>query len=533
MSAPDHKQLGLRYLWTSLGFLLFGGLLAIVMRWQVAFPREHLMTAATYHMILTMHSTVMVFLVVMPLLLGAFGNYVVPLQIGARGLLFPRLGVLSYWLYAASGAVLLASFWVPGGGAQAGWTSYAPLSTLARYNLTQVGQTCWCVAVFLNVTGSLCGAVNLLATVVLSRAPGMAFFRMPLFTWSVAVSSVLVVVAAPVLQAALVMLVLDLDCGTAFFDAARGGQPLLWQHLFWFFAHPEVYILILPAMGIVSEVLPVFARKPVFGYRAMVWAMIAIALLGFLVWGHHMFVSGMSLVLAATFSLSTLLIAVPSGIKTFNWMGTVWGGSIEFALPMLYALGFVTLFVIGGLSGIFMASTPVDLFVHHTYFIVAHIHYVLFGGSLFGVFAGIAYWYPKMFGRMMDPFLGRLHFGLTLAFFNLTFFPMHFLGLGGMMRRISDPLLYEHLVSLQPINQLCTLGAVGLGLAQIPFVVNFFRSLRHGAPAGPNPWRAATLEWACPSPPPPGNFEKIPLVTRGPYEYSLHPSSDYRPQNDS
>ena len=530
--ALDHKAVALRYLWTALAFLFVGGGLALMMRWQLAFPFLHLLTPAGYNQVFTLHATVMVFLVVTPLLLGAFGNFVIPLQIGAREMAFPWLGGASYGLYLLSGLVLLSGFFVPGGGAASGWTAYAPLSSHAAYNQTQIGQTLWCVAILLNGLSAILLAVNFITTVVTLRAPGMTFFRMPLTVWSLFLTAFLVLLAMPVLSAAAAMLILDLDCGTAFFDAARGGQPLLWQHLFWFFGHPEVYIMILPAMGIVSDVIAVFARKPVFGYRAMVYAMGAIGFLGFVVWGHHMFVSGMSIVLAAAFSVSTMLIAVPSAIKTFNWMGTVWRGSLHFTLPMLHALAFVSMFVIGGMSGIFMASTPVDLFIHHTYFIVAHIHYVLFGGSLFGIFAGISYWYPKMFGRLMDETWGKAHFYLTLVFFNLTFFPMHLLGLAGMMRRISDPTKYPHLVSLQPINQSVTLAAIVLGFSQILFIVNFVRSRRHGAVAGPNPWRANTLEWTVPSPAPAGNFEKIPLVTHGPYEYSVPGlKADYLPQD--
>ncbi|HEY8966446.1 MAG TPA: cbb3-type cytochrome c oxidase subunit I [Candidatus Methylacidiphilales bacterium] len=522
LSGNDHKAVGLRYLLASLGFLLLGGGLALLVRWQCAFPKTGLLSAQAYNGAFTMHATVMVFLVVMPLLLGGLGNYIVPLQVGARGTAFPGLGATAWWLYLASGAVWIASFFAPGGAAATGWTAYAPLSTFGRFNQSFSGQTLWCVALGINSVGSMLTAANLAVTVVMRRARGMRLFRMPVFVWSVFVTCFLVLIAVPVLVAADAMLLLDLVAGTAFFDVTRGGQPLLWQHLFWFFGHPEVYILILPAMGVVSEVLPVFSRRPLFGYAAMVWAMVAIGVLGFVVWGHHMFVSGMSLLLSAAFSLSTYLIAVPSSVKTFNWLGTLWRGSIRFELPLCHAAAFVSMFVVGGLSGIFMASTPVDLFIHNTYFIVAHIHYVLFGGSLFGVFAAVAYWFPKITGRKLGDGLGQAHFWLTLLFFNLTFFPMHTLGLGGMMRRIPDPTLYEHLRSLQPINQFSALAAMGLGLAQLLFFWNLWRSARHGEPAGENPWHAATLEWTCPSPPPPGNFSVPPVVHRGPYEYGEH-----------
>ena len=377
------------------------------------------------------------------------------------------------------------------------------------------------------------GAFNYITTIVNMRAPGMGFFRMPLAVWSLFITAFLLLLAVPVLSAAAAMLFLDLNAGTSFFNPANGGQPLLWQHLFWFFGHPEVYIMILPAMGMVSDILSIFSRKPVFGYRAMVYAMVAIGFLGFIVWGHHMFVSGMNLVLSAAFGVSTMVIAVPSAIKTFNWLGTLWGGSIRFTTAMLNALAFVLMFVIGGLSGIFMASTPVDIFVHHTYFIVAHIHYVLFGGSIFGIFAGIYTWYPKMFGRMLDENLGKIHFGLTFAFYNLCFFPMHNVGLGGMMRRIADPTAYEHLRALQPINQFITLAAIGLGFSQFVFLWNFFRSLRHGQPAGKNPWNATTLEWTVASPPGHGNFAVTPRVYRGAYDYSVPGAPrDFMMQNE-
>ncbi|MEY3480016.1 MAG: Alternative cytochrome c oxidase subunit 1 [Verrucomicrobiota bacterium] len=544
----DHKMIGLQYLWTSFAFLLLGGLLAMGIRYQLAYPGVEVpligrllpSTIATdgiilpggYNMFFTMHATVMVFLVVMPLLIGGFGNYLIPLKIGAGDMAFPTLNAMSYWLYVVSGIIIVASFFVPGGAAAGGWTAYAPLSSTAAYNQTQLGQSLWCVGLFINGLSSIAGATNYITTIINMRAPGMTMFRLPLSVWALFITAWLLLLAVPVLSAAAAMLTTDLNFGTTFF-AAQGGQPLLWQHLFWFFGHPEVYIMILPAMGLVSEILPVFARKPIFGYKAMVWAMVAIGFLGFIVWGHHMFVSGMNLTLAAAFSVSTMIIAVPSAIKTFNWMGTVWRGSIEFTTPMLFALAFVSMFVIGGLSGIFMASTPVDLFVHNSYFIVAHIHYVLFGGSLFGAFAAIYFWYPKMFGRMMNDTLGKIHFFATFIFFNLTFFPMHNLGLGGMMRRIADPTVYDHLRALQPINVFVSWAAFGMGLSTFIFLWNFIWSLRHGKPAGKNPWHSTTLEWTVPSPPGHGNFETTPTVYNGPYEYSVPGmDKDFLPQDE-
>ncbi len=533
----DHKMIGLQYLWTALAFLFVGGALALGVRWQLGFPGAPIpiignllpTTVAVdgsiipggYNMLVTMHATVMVFFVVMPLLIGAFGNYLIPLQIGAGDMAFPLLNELSYWLYVLSGVILMAAFFVPGGAPGTGWTGYAPLSSVAAYNGTPMGQGLWGIALFINGLSSIAGATNYVTTIVNMRAPGMKMFRMPLPVWSLFITAILLILAVPVLSAAAAMLFADLNLGTSFFSPKGGGQPLLWQHLFWFFGHPEVYIMILPAMGLTSEILSVFSRKPIFGYKAMVYAMIAIGFLGFIVWGHHMFVSGMNLTLSAAFSVSTMVIAVPSAIKTFNWMGTIWRGSIEFTTAMCFALAFVSMFVIGGLSGIFMASTPVDLFVHHTYFIVAHFHYVLFGGSIFAIFGAIYFWFPKMFGRMLGETLGKWHFFLTLVFFNLTFFPMHNLGLGGMMRRIADPTVYDHLRQLQPLNQLCTIGAMGLGLTTFVFLWNVISSLRNGKKAGNNPWNANTLEWTVASPPGHGNFPVTPVVYHGPYEYSV------------
>ncbi len=545
----DHKMIGLQYLWTSLFFLFVGGALALGVRYQLALPGAEIpligrflpQTVAVdgvilpggYNMLVTMHATIMVFFVVMPLLIGAFGNYLIPLQIGAGDMAFPLLNELSYWLYVLSGFVILGAFFAPGGAPGTGWTAYAPLSAVAAYNGTQAGQSLWGIAIFLNGLSSIAGATNYITTIVNLRAPGMTMFRLPLTVWSLFVTAILLLLAVPVLSAAAAMLFADLNLGTSFFKPAGGGQPLLWQHLFWFFGHPEVYIMILPAMGLASEIIPVFSRKPIFGYKAMVYAMMAIGVLGFMVWGHHMFVSGMNLTLSAAFSVSTMVIAVPSAIKTFNWLGTVWRGSIEFATPMCFSLAFVSMFVIGGLSGIFMASTPVDLFVHHTYFIVAHIHYVLFGGSIFAIFGGVYFWFPKMFGRMLNEGLGKLHFVLTFVFFNMTFFPMHNLGLGGMMRRIADPMVYEHLRQLQPLNQISTIGAMGLGLTTFVFIWNIVYSLRRGPVAPANPWHSNTLEWTVPSPPPHGNFVRTPVVCHGAYEYSVPGmEKDYLPQNE-
>lgn len=535
----DHKMIALQYFWTSLVFLFIGGLLALGMRWQIGFPNTPLPLLSYilpvdvisddgffqpkfYNAMVTMHATVMVFWFVMPVLIGVFGNYLIPLKIGARDMAFPFFNELSFWVFFLSGIILMASFFVEGGAANTGWTAYVPLASFGPYSGAPMGQNLWCLAIFVNGVASLIGAFNYITTIIHMRAPGMTMFRLPLSVWGLFVTAIILLLAVPVLAAAAILLLLDLNFGTAFYNPALGGQPLLWQHLFWFFGHPEVYIMILPAMGMASDILATFSRKPIFGYKAMVIAIIAIALLGFIVWAHHMFVSGMSPYLSMVFSISTMVIATPSAIKTFNWLGTIWGGSIHFTTPMLFALAFVSLFVIGGLSGIFLASTPVNIFVHNTYFVVAHFHYVLFGGSIFAIFAAIYYWFPKMFGRMMGETLGNVHFVLTFIFFNCTFFPMHNLGIGGMMRRIADPTLYEHLANLQPINQFVTFSAIGLGLSQFVFVWNLIDSIRNGEKAGRNPWRANTLEWITASPPGHGNFEgPIPTVYHGPYEFSV------------
>ena len=546
--STDHKMIGKQFLFLGLFMMVLGGLLALMLRWQLAWPEtavpgfgwvpepymyEGIIPPEFYNMLFTMHATIMIFFVVMPILVGCFGNFLIPLMIGARDMAFPTLNLLSFWVGALAGVVMLGGFFVPGGHAASGWTAYAPLSARAIYTGVDWGQNIWCIALILLGISSLMGSINYITTIVNMRAPGMTWFRLPLVIWTLFVVAILLLLALPVLTSALAMLLFDRMAGTHFFLPTGGGEPLLWQHLFWFFGHPEVYVLILPAMGIASDVLSTFSRKPIFGYRSMVYAIVGIAFLSWVVWGHHMFQSGMNPALGTGFMISTMVIAVPSAIKTFNWLGTMWGGSMRFTTAMLNTLAFVSMFVIGGLSGIFMANTPVDIFIHDTYFIVAHIHYVVFGGSVFGIFAGIYYWFPKMFGRMMNETLGKIHFWLTFVAFNCVFFPMHILGVGGMMRRIYNPMQYEFLQPLQPINVFITISAIFLGLAQIPFVINFFWSLFAGKQAGLNPWQANTLEWSAPSPPPHGNWgEHLPTVYHGPYEYSVPDvAEDYAPQD--
>lgn len=512
----DHKVIGIQFLFTSLAFLLVGGLLALAVRWQIAWPFDRAQpipiyggkfdpaTQASviggefYNMLFTMHATFMIFFVIIPMLVGAFGNVLIPLMIGTRDMAFPLLNMLSYWLALAAGLVMTASFFIetvgPNGPellynqtAQGGWTSYPPLSTIAFS--PGWGQTLWVMSLMLVGSSSLMGAVNYLTTILNLRCPGMTLFRMPLTIWALFITSILILMSTPVITAALLMLLFDRHFGTSFFiisDAVRAGsaastldsgQPLLYQHLFWFYSHPAVYIMILPSMGMASDVLATFSRKPIFGYKPMVFAIAGIAGLGFIVWGHHMFASGMNPILGTTFMASTMMIALPSAIKTFNWLGTMWGGQIRYTPAMLFGVGFVAMFVIGGLSGIFMANAPVDIYFHDTYFIVGHIHYVLFGGSLFGIFSGIYYWYPKMFGRNMNSQLGVLHFWFTFIAFNVTFFAMHIIGIGGHPRRYATIMQYPSLEFLQPLNIFMTIGALMLLMAQLPFVVNMFCSL--------------------------------------------------------
>ncbi|MEE8250879.1 MAG: cbb3-type cytochrome c oxidase subunit I [Gemmatimonadales bacterium] len=533
--STDHKIIGIQFLLFSLLFLLLGGMLAGMMRWQLGFPDapmpvgtilpetmapDGILLPEFYNSLVTMHGTFMVFFAIMPLLVGVFGNYLIPLKIGAPDMAFPRLNMASFWIAVPAGILMLAGFFVEGGHAAAGWTAYAPLSADPEWTGVSTGQQLWLLSLAILGLSSILGATNYISTIVNLRAPGMTWFRLPLSIWALFITAILVLLAIPILSGAAIMLFFDQTIGTHFFDPTDGGQPLLWQHLFWYFGHPEVYILILPAMGVVSDIIANGSRKPVFGYHSMVYALIAIGFLGWIVWGHHMFQSGMNPTLGTAFMISTMLIAVPSAIKVFNWMGTMWRGNIRLHVPMLHSVAFVAMFVIGGLSGVFMASNTFDIYIHDTYFIVAHIHYVLFGGSLFAIFGAITFWYPKMFGRMMNSLLGKIHFWLTFVFFNLAFFPMHSIGLGGHMRRLYDPSQYQFLQPMQPINKFISISVFLLLASQIFFVINFIMSWFNGRKAPENPWEDNGLEWSTPSPPPHGNWDKSPAVYRGPYEFS-------------
>ncbi|MDH4143066.1 MAG: cytochrome c oxidase subunit I [Chloroflexota bacterium] len=505
VTTTDHKKIGIMYVINSFLFFFLGGLLALGVRVELAQPGLQIVTDQTYNEVFTMHATFMIFLFVIPMLAG-FGNYIVPLQIGAPDMAFPRINALSLWMLPLAGALLILSFFT-GGSAAAGWTSYSPLAQDRPLGAVGPGQDLWIVALTLIGTSSILGAVNFLATIFKMRAPGMTLFRMPIMVWTVLVTSVLVLMATPVITSALIMLFIDRNYGGSFFDPANGGDPILYQNVFWFYSHPAVYVMILPAMGMISEILPVFSRKPLFGYKAFVFATAGIGALGFSVWAHHMFTTGA--VYLPFFSLMTFLIAVPTGVKMFNWIFTMWRGQLTFSTPLLYAVGFLSMFLIGGINGAFSASVPVDFAIHDTYWVVAHIHYVLFGGSVFGIMAGLFYWFPKMTGRMMNETLGKVQFVLMFIGFNLTFFPMHELGLAGMPRRIAD---YSSTAGWNDLNLAATVGGFLIAFSMLPLLWNIFISLRSGTPAGDDPWEANTLEWATSSPPPPYNFDRLPEI---------------------
>jgi len=492
LTTTDHKKIGIMYLVNS--YLWFGvaGLLAVFIRAELAQPGTQYFGEERYNQLFTMHGTTMIFLFVIPMLAG-FGNYIVPLQIGALDMAFPRVNALSFWMLPLAGLVLYSSYLL-GGPADAGWTQYAPLSE-------------GIVALLLVGTASILGAVNFITTIFNMRAPGMTMFRMPLFTWTMLVTSLLVLLATPVFTSALVMLLIDRNLGGSFFNPANGGIAVLWQNVFWFYSHPAVYVMVLPGMGIISDVLPVFSRKPLFGYKAFVFATAGIGALGFSVWAHHMFVTGQ--VLLPFFSIMTFLIAVPTGVKFFNWIATLVKGQITFSTAMLFAIGFLTMFLIGGIDGVFLASPPVDFALTETYWVVAHIHYVLFGGSVFAVYAGFYYWFPKFSGRKLNEGLGKLHFWLQFIGFNLTFFSMHILGLLGMPRRIQD---YPPLPDWIGLNQLQTVGALIIALSTAPFLANVVMTLRRKDRDPEDPWEGNTLEWYTTSPPPAHNFDSLPEI---------------------
>jgi cytochrome c oxidase subunit 1 len=548
----DHKVIGIQYYLLALVAVTVGIVLSVLMRFHLVWPGAHLpfgagiMTPEQYLALVTMHGTIMVFFVLTTAPQSGFGNYFLPIQIGAADMAFPRINMLSFWVTFLAFVALVAAFFVPGGAPISGWTAYAPLSGLGEVTGPGegLGQTMWIVSIALFCIASLLGALNFIATTIDLRAPGMSLMRMPLTVWAWFITAILGLLAFGVLLAAGVLLILDRSAGTSFFVPAgeivsdtllnhKGGSPILWQHLFWFFGHPEVYIAILPGMGVASHILSTFSRKPIYGYRAMAYALCTIGFLGFMVWGHHMFVSGMSPYSGFAFSVLTMSIGVPSAIKTFNWLGTLWGGKIVLKTPMLFALGFVSLFVSGGLSGLFLAQPSVDNRLHATYYVVAHFHLVMGVAAIFGIFAATYFWYPKMFGKMMSEGLGKLHFWVTFAGAYCIFMPMHFLGIAGGIRRYADYSGVQYLAALQPLHKFITIAAFITAGIQLVFLFNFFWSLKFGAKASDNPWNATTLEWITATPPPHDNFAgHYPSVYRGPYEFSVPGvEEDYIPQN--
>jgi cytochrome c oxidase subunit 1 len=556
--STDHKVIGLQYAFTSMFFLLVGFALVVLIRWQLAYPANELpgwlasvlgeerapsriLAPEFYNQLGAMHGTIMVFLGVVPLAFGAFGNYVVPLQIGAPDMAFPRLNMASYWAFFAGGVVMLASFFVPGGAASTGWTSYPPLADFALE-----GQTWWLVAMFLLIISSLLGAVNFIATIVQLRAPGMTWFRMPFFVWTQLVTAFLLLLAFPALQAAAVLQGMDRVAGTSFFlpsglvisgraaEVAGDGSALLWQHLFWFLGHPEVYVLILPAMGIVAEVITNNTRKPLWGYHLMVYSIGVLGFLSFIVWAHHMFLTGMGTTISAFFQTTTMIISIPSVIILSSMILSLYGGSIRFTTPMLFALAFLPMFGLGGLTGLPLGLAATDIPLHDTYYVVGHFHYLVAPGTIFALFAGVYYWFPKITGRMMNDVLGRIHFVGSLICMNVIFAPMFVQGLAGVNRRLWDGgTLYSHAQGTLYLNVPMAHAALALALFQVPFLFNLVWSVRRGRVADANPWRATTLEWAAPTPPlAHGNFPHPVRAYRDPYDYSVPgASADFSPQS--
>ena len=570
--STDHKIIGIQYGFTALCFMLFGFFLMLLMRWQIAHPGQPVpfigpllekvlgqvaakgaISPDLYNSFGAMHGTIMVFLAIVPLAFAAFGNYVVPLMIGAPDMAFPRVNMASYQAYVLGGMVMVVSFFIPGGAAQAGWTSYSPLAT----TIPTHGQLFWIIGMVLLITSSLLGAVNFIATIIQLRAPGMTWMRLPFFVWAQFVTAFLLLLAFPPLEAAAVMQLMDNVAHTSFFlptglaigghlaHISGGGSPLLWQHLFWFLGHPEVYVLILPAMGIVCEILANNTRKPIWGYKSLVYSVLAIGFLSFIVWAHHMYLTGMGTKIATFFQATTLAISIPSVIILTCLLISLWGGSIRFNTPMLFVLGFLPMFGIGGLTGLPLGLAPADIYLHDTYYVIAHFHYVVAPGTIFALFAGIYYWFPKMTGRLMNEFWGRVHFWGSFVFMNVVFLPMFAQGMEGMLRRMADggvnysaarvPGALATLPdTIMEMHTWILWGAMALGLAQIPFIINLFWSIKHGEKvASDNPWNSTTLEWQTPTPPPHGNFDRPPRVCRGPYEYSVpgH-AADFTPQNE-
>ena len=538
--STDHKMIGMQYMFTGLIMALIGGYLAYVFRMQLAYPGQEIpgygiLTPGDYNSKVTMHGTIMIFWVAMPVLIAAFGNFLIPLMIGCDDMVFPRINRLSYQIFLISAIILVASFFVPGGAFGGAWTAYPPLSSTAEYNLTPLGAPLWLIAVALEFVAFLLGGINFITTVMNSRAKGMSMYDIPLVVWMIVIASILFMLSVGPLVAGAVLLLFDQIGGTNFFNAAAGGDPLVWQHLFWFFGHPEVYVVLLPAMGIVAEVIAVFSRKKFFGYKLALYTTFATGILSFVVWAHHQFVAGIDPRMTNLFTVTTLLISIPIAELLFLYIATLYRGSIEFSVPMLWALGFIATFLLGGVTGIYLGANGTDIFFHDTYFVVAHFHYTFFPIAIIGMYAGITYWFPKMFGRHMNQTIGKIHFWFTIIPFNLIFLPQFLLGLAGQHRRIYDysnfPQLSTH--ELQHLRIVATTSLIVMLIAQVPFIINFFYSMFKGRKAEKNPWKANTLEWTADSPPGHGNWAVLPDVHRGPYEYS-HPDceKDYWPQDE-
>ncbi|MEH2394417.1 MAG: cytochrome c oxidase subunit I [Nostoc sp.] len=511
--STDHKVIGIQYLVTSFFFFLVGGIFAMVMRGELLTPESDLVDRTVYNGMFTMHGTVMLFLWTFPSLVG-FANYLVPLMIGARDMAFPRLNAVAFWMVPVVGILMMGSFFVPGGPAQAGWWSYPPVSLQNPTGNLINGQVIWLLAVAISGVSSIMGAVNFVTTIVKMRAPGMGFFRMPLFVWGVFSAQIIQLFGLPALTAGAVMLLLDLTVGTSFFDPAKGGNPVMFQHYFWFYSHPAVYVIILPVFAIFSEIFPVYSRKPLFGYKVVAISSILIALVSGIVWVHHMYVSGTSGLMRLIFMMTTMCVSVPTGIKVFAWVATIWGGKLRLHTPMLFALGALVMFVFAGITGIMLSSVPVDVHVNNTYFVVGHFHYVLYGTVTMGLYAAIYHWFPKMTGRMYSESWGKIHFWLAFIGTNLNFLPMHPLGLQGMLRRVAS-----YAPEYQFWNVIASLGGFLLGISTLPFIFNMVISWMQGEKAPDNPWRAIGLEWLVSSPPPVENFEEIPIIISEPYGY--------------